>query len=236
MFSTGKQFTAMYNSWLNELKAIAPTLLGKAYSNPYFSSIPEGWFDTDKPRILIVGEEGFGTWGCGKEDYSIHADEIEKIQKLNFDYLKKQLYPQQNHETNKSPYWRRLRKVSKYGVCAWTNIDKIHVLKTRHCALSEADRKLLHSTNTKILAEEIALLNPTHIVFFGWHGTSLSHELPELYAKLYPNGANDKSVWNKSVVHFPHDGRHYIFTYHPNWGYRNAGYEDKVMEVFLKTL
>lgn len=236
MLNTGKQLTSMYNSWLNELRDTAPTLLGEAYSNPYFSSIPDDWFDTDKPRILVVGEEGFGTWGCGKGDNSISADEIERIQKLNFNYLQKQLNPTCASDINKSPYWRRFREMAMHGICAWTNIDKIHVLDEKRCTLSETDRKLLHSTNTKILAEEIALLNPTHIVFFGWHGTSLCYELPELYSKLYPNGAKDKSVWDKTVVHFPHDGRHYIFTYHPNWGYRNAGYEDKVINVFKETL
>ena len=62
------------------------------------------------------------------------------------------------------------------------------------------------------------------------------HELPSLFEKMYPNGLGDNSVWNKDVVAFEEDGRHYIFAYHPNWGYRNRGYEDKVISVLKEHL
>ena len=225
-----------YKQWLNELKVTAPELLGDTYSNPYYTSIPEDWFETTSPRILIVGEEGFGTWGCGKEDHTISSDEIEKIQELNFNYLKRQVFALRPGDVNNSAFWRRLRKFAEYGVCCWTNIDKIHVLGNSKCALSEGERKRLHSVSTRILLEEISLLNPSHVVFFGWHGTSLQHELPELYTSLYPGGTTDNSVWNRSVVSFRFDGRTYIFSYHPNWGYRNKGYENSVLDAFLSTL
>lgn len=226
-----QQLISVYTQWLEELNIFAPQFLKKSYSNPYFSSIPEHWLDTDKPRIMVVGEEGFGTWGCGKGDASISASEIEKIQALNFNYLKKQLVDLPHGEINNSAFWRRFRKVAKYGVCTWTNIDKIHVLHAKSCVLSESDRKLLHSLPTKLLAEEIRILKPTHVIFFGWHGTSLKQELPELYAKLYPNGAKDSSVWYKNVVSVSHQGITFIFCYHPNWGYRTKGYEGKVISA-----
>ena len=87
-----------------------------------------------------------------------------------------------------------------------------------------------------ILSEEIRLMDPTHIVFFGWYGISLQHELPELFERLYPGGLGDNSVWKNNVVDMEHEGRHYIFTYHPAWGARHKGYEDRVEEVVKQTL
>ena len=46
--------------FLKDIEANAAKLIGKNYSNPYYISIPENWFITESPRILIVGEEGFG--------------------------------------------------------------------------------------------------------------------------------------------------------------------------------
>lgn len=227
---------ALYQRYYADIKMHVPTLLGEEYSNPYYSSIPDGWFETDKPRILIVGEEGFGIWGCGKgQENPIPADDFDRIQKLNYDYLRKQL--QQDEGTLKeSAFWRRFRALSPYGVCCWTNIDKIHKLASKNCALSQKERKKLHSIGTRVLCEEIEILNPTHIVFFGWYGVSLQHELPSMFEKMYPKGLGDNSVWNKNVVAFEEDGKCYIFAYHPNWGYRNRGYEDKVIAVLKEHL
>lgn len=223
------QLVKTYQQWFSELKEFSPDLLGARYSNPYYISIPEGWFETSGPRIMVVGEEGFGTYGCGKGEEPYYCD-IEDIQQLNYRYLREQLFIDSG-DINNSAFWRRFRKIATYGVCCWTNIDKIHILHGKKCVLSQADRKQLHSTPTRILQEEINLLDPTHIVFFGWHGDSLKHELPALYSLLYPNGPKDNSVWNKTVVPLQVENRTYIFCYHPNWGYRNKGYEDKVMDV-----
>lgn len=230
------QLIAIYRKWLKNLSTTAPQLLGEKYSNPYFSSIPENWFETTGPRIMVVGEEGFGTWGCGKGDGSIAAHEVEKIQSLNFNYLKKQLFDLPAGEINNSAFWRRFRKIAENGVCCWTNIDKIHVLNNKKCVLSKVDREQLHNNPIRILSEEIRIMDPTHIIFFGWHGTSLQQQLPEVYTLLYPGGAQDNSVWFQNVVSIPYDGRTYTFCYHPNWGYRNKGYEDKVNAVFQSGL
>lgn len=232
---TSKELITVYRQWLDDLKTVAPSLLGNDYSNPYFSSIPEGWFETDRPRIMVVGEEGFGTWGCGKGDKSLLPDEVEAIQQRNFDHLREQIGLEPG-KLKGSAFWRRFRKIAEFGVCCWTNIDKIHVLNDKRCALSKTDRALLHSVPIRLLQEEIKLLNPTHVVFFGWHGASLQHELPELYAKLYPNGAKDSSVWKQNVVSIVFEGRPYIFCYHPNWGYRNKWYEGKVISAIKETL
>lgn len=234
-----RQLIDVYHRWLEEIKVSAPELLGKEYSNPYFSSIPQNWFEADGPRIMVVGEEGFGTYGCGKQgkqEELLNYTDIEKIQYLNYNYLRKQLKIDPTDKLNGSAFWRRFRRVAAHGICCWTNIDKIHVLGNKNCALTETDRNQLHSVATRVLSEEIEILDPTHIVFFGWYGTSLRHELAELYQILYPAGPKDSSVWNKNVVSIQLGGRTYIFCYHPNWGYRNKGYEDKVDAVFQCSL
>ena len=89
-----QQLINTYTLFLQDIKKSAPILLESAYSNPYFISIPDGWFTTDSPRILIVGEEGFGTFGCGKQGEPhevIDYHDIERIQNLNYTFLRKQL-------------------------------------------------------------------------------------------------------------------------------------------------
>lgn len=233
-----RQLQDVYSRFLQDIEKDAHDLMGVDYSNPYFISVPEKWFDAESPRILIVGEEGFGTYGCGKQgepDEVFGCYCIETIQSLNYSFLRKQL-GDDNKEYSYSPFWRRFREIVKFGECAWSNIDKIHLLGDRNCRLSNKDRKLLHSINTRILHEEISILNPTHIVFFGWYGVSLQHELPALFEKMYPNGLGDSSVWDRDVVAFEEEGKHYIFAYHPNWGYRNHGYEEKVIAVLKECL
>ena len=233
-----RQLQSVYTRFLQDIEKDAHDLMGEDYSNPYFISVPEKWFDAESPRILIVGEEGFGTYGCGKQggpDEVFGCYCIETIQSLNYLFLRKQL-GDDNKEYSYSPFWRRFREIARFGECAWSNIDKIHLLRDRNCRLSNKERKLLHSINTRILHEEISILNPTHIVFFGWYGVSLQHELPVLFEKMYPNGLGDSSVWDRNVVAFEDEGRHYIFAYHPNWGYRNRGYEDKVIATLKECL
>ena len=61
------QLTTVYEKWLNELKSSHPYLLeNDRYSNPYYLYIPKEWQAAEN-RIMIVGEEGYGEWGCGKQ-------------------------------------------------------------------------------------------------------------------------------------------------------------------------
>lgn len=233
-----------YKIWLEEIERKSPELLGEEYSNPYYMCVPKGWIESNI-RIMIVGEEGFGKWGRGKSE-GVCANDIEKIQTfcwnslasyLDWENVNFQLYPNAYlFDFRNSPFWQRARKFYKYGICAWSNLDKIHILADKKCALSDSDKIKLYSIDTRILQDEIDVLNPTHIVFFGWYGISLQHELPELFAKIYPNGLGDNTLWQNSVVNLKYNQRNYIFSYHPNWGIRRKGYENKVIEVFNKTI
>ena len=245
--SMNDRLVEAYKKWISDIKKNVPQFLDKWYSNPYFACVPIGWVESEN-RILIVGEEGFGEWGRGKSD-GIVFDDIEKLQAYCWNSLSSYLNIntcnplygcyEQKSEYKRSPFWKRARTLSEYGVCTWTNIDLIHILaKTSSlCRLSLAERGELHSISTRILNEQINILNPTHIVYAGWYGVSLQHELPDVFSKLYPGGLDDSSIWKKKVVHIEdEDGRHHIFAYHPNWGGRNKGYEEWVIETFMKTL
>lgn len=234
-----KALTAAYSRWLEELKQLAPELLdsNSHFSNPYYISAPAQWYSEDKPRILIVGEEGNGEWGCGKQNNALSPDDFEAIQEYNRSYLAKQLgqIPMQGEKKNNSGFWRRVRAVSEYGVCAWTNIDKIHRLRKSRCKLSGKEREALHSTRTQVLKEEIEILKPALVVFFGWWGVSLKHELPELFEILYPNGLN--RGWLGNLVRIDHNGLPFIFTYHPGWRTNKpANYENDVLKLIRESL
>ena len=66
---TRKDLLDLYKTWVEE---VDNKLKGDGYSNPYYVSIPDNWFDSNN-RIMIVGEEGFGEWGAGKQ-YGWHED------------------------------------------------------------------------------------------------------------------------------------------------------------------
>ncbi len=241
-----EQLKRVYSQWLEEIKVIAPEFIDDdRYSNPYFACAPRGWCDSDI-RILIVGKEGASEWGRGKSA-GVKPNDIETIQKygwrslasyLNYD-VDYDLYPIEGKETSakKSPFWTRARKLSKYGVCAWTNQDTIHVRRSSNCALRKKERTRLHSTKTKLLAEEINALNPTHVVIMGWYRVSIREELPKLYAALYPQDADAWYVNSEHEIAYRKiDGIHYICTYHPGWRKKPKDYEEEVQRVFVDTL
>jgi hypothetical protein len=241
-----RQLKEAFKNWLGELQSKFPELLSGDYSNPYYTCVPKGWIESSV-RILYVGEEGFGLWARGRD--SVNPEEIEKIQNFcwsslasylgyDLDYF---LYPGAEHfKYRNTAFWRRARKLSEYGIVGWTNMDLIHRRsdKSGECKLDDVERKKLHSLNCRILAEQIKIMCPTHVVYAGWYGTSIEHELQKLYTKLYPNGASDDYVWFKKVVKFSCDGINHIFAYHPAWRGKGKplGYEDWVFEELEKTL
>ena len=116
-----------------------------------------------------------------------------------------------------------------------------HSIKKGNCKLKQNERESLHST--PILPKEIDILRPTHVIYFGWYGISLEKELPDVFSCLYPNGLGDESLWkDEKMAKFQENGIWHIFTYHPNWGYRQKrddngkSYEDKVLNQISDTL
>jgi len=211
-----KRLLDLYKRWYSEIKNNQPDLLkGNDYSCPYYVGIPEGWFKSDA-RILIVAENGFGYYGNGKDEGIIPSD-FKTLQEINLGELPKAVG---NPDEGEHPFWTRTRNICKYGFpVAWTAIDKICIRRDRKSKLSDAEREKLHSVGTRVLAEEISILDPTIVLFFGWHEASLQHELPELYEEMYPNGRGDDSKWKNSIVTIEKD-RTYIFTYNPHNPYQ----------------
>lgn len=229
----------LYEQWSNEIETNCSALVEGEYSNPYYVSIPEDW-ETSKLRIMIVGEEGYGTWGCGKscgwneQDPPYTIKDVENIQRYNAWAIK--TYTEQN----KTAFWRRFKKIMAFGYpCIWNNLDKIHsIIKRKRLKhkLTNVEKQLLHSTPTKVLKREIEILKPTIVVFFGWYYESLCKELPEICKLLYPKGKEDDSLWKNTVYQINKDNITYVFTYHPSWGYRTKGYEEKVMNDLINTV
>ena len=217
-----KQLYEVYKVWETELKSACPQLISEKYSHPYYLHIPDEWFDA-KHKILIVGEEGFGN---KRFDLS-----IAEAQTFNKNYLLGQLT---RGADNRSPFWQRIRRIAAYPDVSitWTNLDKIHRSGRKGCALKKCERMALHQTPTAILDAEIRILKPDIVVYFGWYGISLQSELPDVFRRLYPGGIKDYSQWkeNKMKV-IEMGGIHHIFTYHPGWGKRIKGYEDRVLQM-----
>lgn len=222
-----RQLYELYRGWENELKSVCPQLISEKYSHPYYLHIPDEWF-TAKHRILVVGEEGFG--------YKQFDLSISEAQAFNKNYLLGQLT---HGADNHSPFWQRVRKIAACTdvSIAWTNLDMIHHSGRKGCALKKCERMALHQTPTPILSEEIRILEPDIVVYFGWYGISLQAELPEVFQMLYPGGLRDYSQWKEEKMKVINEGgRNHVFTYHPGWGQRVKGYEERVFELIKKTM
>ncbi len=222
-----KQLYEVYKVWEKELKAACPQLITKEYSHPYYLHIPDDWFVAGH-KILIVGEEGFGT-----KQFDLS---IEEAQEFNRAYLAEQLG---KGKKNNSGFWRRIRKIAVLPDVSvtWTNLDMIHI-NGKECRLSEYEQTMLHQTPTAILSEEIRILEPDIVVYFGWYReplrAELRGELAPVFDALYPSG---KPGWEPEKMQAIKQGKVcHIFTYHPGWGQRVKGYEDKVMDLVTNTL
>ena len=216
-----------YIIWVKEIKQKCPQFLSDIYSNPYYTSIPDEWYNK-KNRIYVVGEEGFGF----EKDSNEKFDDFDAIQKFNKDYMILNLNKSNGY--NKSPFWNRIRKINDLGDMSitWGNIDKIHVLDERNCSLSDEERHNLHSIKCNILEEEIKILDPTIVVFFGWYYASISYDFKSYYSKITSEYEKNK----KSPFDMICDGRVCIFSNHPKWGQMQKGYEDLVIGLVKKHL
>lgn len=231
-----KKLLKLYRKWKSELKDVCPQLLCEEFSYPYYLHIPDDWYER-KFRVLIVGEEGHG---FKRKDFDMP---IECVQTFNREYIAAQLDPPDKalsgkplYKRNNSAFWNRIRKIKALRgtneiSLTWTNLDKIHRIGSK-CALNGEQRLALHQTPTAILREEIKLLKPTVVIFFGWYGVSLKKELPSVFKKLYPKGLGDNSQWRKEKMKVIYENDICcIFTYHPNWGQRQKGYEEKILSA-----
>ena len=227
------QLLETYAQYRSELQEKCPQLVKEGYSHPYYLHIPEQWF-ARKYRVLIVGEEGYGV--------TAHDVSIADAQTFNKEYMESQLGASSVYQRNNSPFWNRIRKIhALFGAenvsITWTNIDKIQKSGIGSCQLRAQDRNILHKTPTRILTEEIKLLIPTHVIYFGWYGISLKGELPEVFQALYPGGLRDYSKWKDcKLVPIEQENIQHIFTYHPSWGQRQKNYEQRVLDAIQETL
>lgn len=224
-----EQLLKLYEKWYSELKKICPQFICEEFSHPYYLHIPDEWYER-KCRILIVGEEGHG-----KHKFD---DSIEDAQIFNREYLACQLGQySKDYNRNTSPFWNRIRGVAKLAKSddlsiTWTNIDKIHCIGSGRgaCVLSDDQRRDLHKTPTKILAEEIKLLQPNVVVFCGWHNISLEEQLPEVDRKRKQHDAENASDWiDNKIITLSERDISYILTYHPGYNKKPKGYEEKVL-------
>lgn len=223
-----EELLQLYREWKSELEKICPQFMCNDFSHPYYLHIPDVWYER-KCRILVVGKEGYG-------NHHQFDSSIENVQEFNREYLACQLgqYSKDynSKDYNRSPFWNRIRRINRLPKSneisiTWTNIDKIHRIGA-HCPLLKKQRYELHQTEKKILAEEIKLLQPNIVIFFGWYDVSLEEELPVVYKRLHD--ADYQSFWNENRMKtISEGGVSYVFTNHPGWGQRQKGYEEKVV-------
>ncbi len=241
-----KALLDLYKKWAKEFEKIEDgKFLSKEYSNPYYISIPDDWFDRDK-RIMIVGEEGYGEWGAGKQYGWKEGEPSWKFNDFNniMDYNRiktliqvgAKLNPDEERLCNntKNKFWIRFKQIYRLGLpCVWNNLDKIHLLGNKNCALSKEDRKKLHSVENKILLKEIEILKPTIVLFCGWseRESAFENELSKDICDKFYNDYDNYKPTKYKIYSIKNDDVHYIFSYHPHYANRIEGYEETVIDL-----
>lgn len=228
------QLVQVYEDWWAQLKALDKKtcdLTGSVYSLPYFISIPERWFQENMVRVLVVGEEARGDWD--KDDWR-NAD-MSRIMQWSKEHQKQQLTGKTN-----SAFWNRVKRIENIAenmVCAWTNLDKIHRNGNANCALTSTERVKLHSTQIKILREEIQILQPNVVVFCGYHARrkAIEIELPSVAEKFYgEEGVGYTKPFDEKIYQVIDDGIPYVFAQHPNR--KSNDYEQQVILAIKKAI
>lgn len=225
-----QKIITLYRQWKDEIQVKTPYLMSEKFSNIFCTGVLEDWCTSDV-RILILGEEA--TWQS-RNNYSYTDEtELQECQQWILNDLKTKL---QRNEKN-TPFWRRvfaIREAFPNASFCWTNIDCINTDKGEK--LYEKDRKALHSCDTRLVRELVDCINPTHIVFFGWHDTSLIHEFPELCSVVYPEKFGDTKFLKENgyIVKTEYNRKKVVFTYHPSWPKANSdAYIERLIEMLL---
>lgn len=242
-----------YKEWVKQLELSCKDLLvNENYSNPYYVGLQDCWCNKNT-RVLIVGEEGYfynnsgngklASKGKDKEYAAVRYNDIDTLMSWAADCLEKQLQEEAYESKfeycrNSSAFWTWVRALYKEkrnsAAFGWTELDKICKEKSNEmgqCCLSAREEERLHSTEIKILNEEITILDPTHIIFLGWHRKSLKAEMPDLYKKLY----SFEEDWRKDkLIALDFNNKKFIFSYHPNG--LGKEFRNNFVELYKNTL
>lgn len=224
---------ALFAQWKQEVGVKNPQLFSGAFSNIFCPGVTNDWVQSTM-RMMVIGEEA--TWSS-RDRYNYHKDaELRTCQRWIIDEMNGQLTGTQ--KPHKSPFWRRIRAMKKAFPDAaffWANMDCINTSAGK--ALSSPDRKALHDCNTQLARQLVDIINPTHIIFFGWHDISLQHEFPDLCGVVYPHKFGDTGYMkeNRYLLRTKYQGKTVVFTYHPSWLRANSDdYIQRINKLLLE--
>ncbi len=196
---------------------------------------------------------------CKGKTLSFKADDFANLMDWAKDNLDRQIdleLPQKDLSKkygfgyNQHGFWRWFRELKKSAQkrnlrisFAITELDKIckKPLKKRgKCCLKKDEEQRLHAAENgrriAILKEEIDILQPDIVLFFGWYTSVLKMELPKLAKEVEMRRSewdfkeNDKA----HPIKIERDNRVYIFSYHPSR--MNNEYKNQVIELFESEL
>ena len=195
---------------------------------------------------------------CKGKMISFQADDYENLmdwasdnldRQLDFDIGEDVVSKKYGFGYNPHSFWRWFRELKKTAeernLCvafAITELDKIckRPKERGRCCLTAKEEKRLHMAKNEgriaILKEEIEILNPDIVVFFGWYSGALKMELPDIIKEV----ETLRSEWDfkrneqAQPIKFNDNKRRYIFSYHPS-RMKNE-YKNQVMELYESEL
>jgi hypothetical protein len=153
---------------------------------------------------------------------------------------------------SRSPFERTVRRLHENlpeAAFALSECDKIaYVREKGNGSLGPKYRECLHSVSIKVLAREIEFMQPTHVVFLGWHGLSVRLGLPAVYTTAVVSALHagaplyslekypgfDPEIYPLVSVA---DDRCYIFAYHPRVRLQKGGnFQQDYLNPIVKAL
>jgi len=244
---TMNQLVKLYESFKATLNVPEP--LGNRLSAPLLLHPTKRWDDARK-KVLIVGQETKG-WGGYSNDVD-NPDDIHTLSKFKFapdsvDVLMHE-YAQWNFALGSrpygSPFWKAYRQIRRSfddkldgleTATLWTNLFRVDLDEGSVVNNSIGDElEAIQKINRGLLSKEIAILNPTAVIFFT--GPNYNVELEQEFTDISYKRLNDHELTRSARLLHPTLPTTAIRTYHPAYLQRSNqwGVIDKIEGILSR--
>lgn len=225
------ELNSIYEEFKNQ--TVFPAAIAENSSPPLLLSVPEKWVKSTD-RVLIIGQETQG-WDFDPGDYfpdlksSIkNFSDFQKIHNsvpaMTAGYRSFEFARHQPANYN-SPFWRAYRSVRSqfdeqedgYETSVlWTNLFRIDLNGTSVVRNGRAeDISRIREAGTKLLLDEIDLLNPTATIFFT--GPNYNEHLYAHFPDIRICDFLDHDPQKTAILEHPLLPPHSFRTYHPGY-------------------
>ncbi|SMN00068.1 hypothetical protein SPONN_1242 [uncultured Candidatus Thioglobus sp.] len=231
------------NEQLKNLYAKYCDKAGKAYksqnakiSSPLLIKIDEEAYANAKKRVMIFGQETYGWHGkFGSKEIDFLMCDYFMLLSENEKYFDNSIRSKKRLQKKRKgrPFWKGIRFFEnglKDSYIVWNNISKVG--KMKGTGTNAKIRKFEREYFKGIINEEIRILKPDIIIFFGWSGYKNVKDKFDIDSKIEHK---DENGFKFSEIKFQSLECKAVRLYHPA-SYRYGKVFDQTKDEALKIL